>query len=257
MSSKEILESEFEIIPSEAQANPDQEEHIRILLEESFVPKAFEYLNASDCVSEYGVGFLTSRRDVILVHEAVEDANVTLFSTAHPGNWETFEWICFYREGFNTGACRVLLKTIRADIDNWRPYGDMLGSSESGGKVRIKYCLSKPMSQLCRVNFNVLLAVVVVLSNLVKMVVLTYVALYLAPDRLLVLGDSIQSYISCPDLRSRDNCLLGAHDVQSGDDYLESTYDQRRWMAVKPLASVEKRWISPVSNSRLVAGALT
>lgn len=215
---------------------------IRALLEDSGKPGALERLTPSECIDQYAVSFLTSRNDVILVSQVTGDRNITLdwdyVTTTNVGErMESFSWICSGLEIHE--PCRPKLDDIRKKADNWRPNGH-----------RVKYCLSKPITkQLCRVNFNIPLAIGVILSNLVKMVVLVYIAIYLAPDRLLVLGDAIQSFVARPDTYSKQSCLASLRQIRHSPS-------RGSWIGMRVLTRVRKRWLSPVSAMRITVGAI-
>lgn len=233
--SETILDSEFkhvELTSNKYIAEAD----VRSLLEESYNPAAFDNLTASECIGEYGVSFLTSRRDVILVNEPIEGQNLTFYvQIADPMHQQdTFGWIC---SSFDA-QCRPLLDSLRANTTDWQPHYH-----------RVKYCLSRAIDQLCRVNFDIFLAVSVISCNLVKVAILVYIAMYLAPDRLLVLGDAIQSFLTRPDLPSGDNPLLSARHARHF-----SSYNRRPWASVSTLTSVGRRWRTPVSQARWAVG---
>lgn len=217
--------------------------------------KIFNNLTAADCIDQYAVSFLTTRGGVFLVHEFREDLNSTwgndnllgmtsaIFSGAEGGPaYETWNWIC--RGGNHIdGFCQPFLDGIRENASNWSPFDTIEAS--------VIYCLSRPIeNQLCRVNFNIHLATAVIISNLIKMVILGYISLYLAPDRLLVLGDAIQSFLTSPDLYSRQSCLASMRLVQ------ESFRPRRTgWSGARSLFPIRKRWITPVGRRRVGVGA--
>lgn len=223
------------------------------LLTEYSDAKDFDRLDPFDCINEYAVSFLASRGGVFLVHELEEgddflrgrDALLRL-GTARFGNpdivpfEETFGWVCAGLERKSSERCRPFIDDIRSNASSWQPAIDR----------PVKYCLSRPMeNQRCRVNFNIPLAIGVLASNLVKMAILGYVTLYLAPDRLLVLGDAIQSFLARPDPSSSNSCLASIQLVKS-------SFSSKRtpWRGARALLQVTRRWITPVGKKRVRAG---
>lgn len=226
-------------------------------LMDSYRAGELERLTAADCIDEYAISFVTSRDDVILVHELEggkdddsnknSDRNITFHQTAYTQTFiqfsEPFQWICnlTVSDMIYPKPCRPKLDAIREAADNWQP-----------NHHRIEYCLSKPMPQLCRVNFNIFLAVGVILCNLIKMLVLGYIALYLSPDRLLVLGDAIQSFIAHPDLRSRESSLASRKIVRD----TASQAAGKPWTGVRTLQTITKRRLTPVGTTQWTVGVL-
>lgn len=210
----------------------------------------FDKLEVPHCIDQYAVSFLTSRGGVFLVHEVREDLDIMegqdflldwdsakFDSLDSTGLGETFEWIC--RDLGREERCRPLIDGIRNNASNWQPFID----------APVKYCLSKPIeNQLCRVNFNIPSAVSVIISNLVKMFVLGYIALCLAPDRLLVLGDTVQSFLSRPDPCSRQSCLASVQLLRNKRSRV--TY----WKGARVLLPTKKRWVTPVGKKRVRIG---
>lgn len=261
LNSEATRESIFQHTANKTSLDSIQETYLWDLLEDSHKPGNFDDFTAAECIDNYSVSFLTSRRDVILVHEALEDEdsiihwNTTHF--IHGDGCETIGWICSLLGYEPRGGgsrldddiwveppddenelCRSKLGTIRAHADDWRP-----------NSHRIKYCLSRPMRQLCRVNFHISLAIGVIACNLIKMVILAFVVLYLAPGRLLVLGDAIQSFISRPDPFSRGRCLMTARHA------LDMSRHYRRPARATKLVAEQKLWISSVTTARRFLGA--
>jgi hypothetical protein len=230
-------------------------EQVQGLLQSYIDGEKFNELNASSCIDEYAVSFLTSRGGVFLVHELEEDDELLMeqgfllkWKGAYfdnPGSAgfdETFGWICPYLNYQEYERCRPLIDGVRNNASNWQPAVERT----------VKYCLSRPIeNQLCRVNFNIPLAIGVIISNLVKMVILGYIALYLAPDRLLVLGDAVQSFLARPDPFTRQSCLASMRLVR--DSF---TSRGAHWSGARSLFRVSKRWITPVGKRRVGVGVV-
>lgn len=194
-------------------------------------------LTIPECIDQYSVPFMTSREDLILVHDISEPYNATLnwFTTEFSSRGEMFRWICDGADRRSDGMCQIKLGGVKGNATNWRPFG-----------ARVRYCLSRPMEQQkCRVSFNIWLAVGVIICNFVKMCVLTYMVLCLAPDRLLVLGDAIQSFLAHPDPYSMDSSLVSIRHVR--DSYHG---DKGPWQGPRRLDPVQKQWITTLKAGR-------
>jgi hypothetical protein len=69
----------------------------------------------------------------------------------------------------------------------------------------IDYCLSSPIDEHCRLQFSVVIVVVVIFFNFVKMCCM--MATFMEPSPTLVtIGDAIDSFLQRPDPRTAGNC---------------------------------------------------
>lgn len=279
--SEEAVQSALDNIHFAYPNTPERKQDVQNLLEASYRYRDFDNLTVADCITEYRKGFLTSRRDVILVHSfssarqiSIEWDQPTLFTQDE----EIFSWICSFPVHTvhppDQTPCRLRLDAIGANVANWRPHMKYRWSSED---EHITYCLSEPTTDLCRVNFSIYTAVGVVVCNVVKLVILAYTALYLAPDCLLVLGDGIRSFLSRPDIYSKNSCLLSMTSLLYPTDIVFKSAtniselasyilihilyiltpvdrDSKGWAGGRELISIPKRWLSSVSDMRLILG---
>ncbi|PCD39444.1 hypothetical protein FGRA07_00715 [Fusarium graminearum] len=193
-------------------------------------------LTASECINEYGTTFQTKRADVILVFDfsmSKEESNQTyeinsaLSHNVRRGDCiETdYDWICA-NESCDT-PCHFLLPEIKRQPDNWKPY--RLYDN------KVKYCLSQPAPQRCRLNFDITLASIVLVVNFVKAIILAFIAFRPPKEPLFVLGDAIQSFMTRPEENPRGSCLISAHSVRNDlldEPGLVHTAPKRRGAAV-------------------------
>ncbi|KAM5366859.1 hypothetical protein ACJZ2D_010311 [Fusarium nematophilum] len=140
------------------------------------------------------------------------------------------DWIC--GEKHDCGGCRDLLPSVRSQADDWKPFGS-----------RVQYCLSKPVRQVCRVNFSIFVASGIMVANIIKVVILAYVALCPPKEPLLVPGDAIQTFLTTPEQHSRGMCLVSmkcmkAQGIQGCIAPSTAPQSQRRWAA----AASTRRW---------------
>ncbi|RSM05201.1 hypothetical protein CEP52_006400 [Fusarium oligoseptatum] len=207
----------------------------------------WDNITTEECITEYGVAFLTSRSDVILVVDQKPKTNGSnIFDewakyhdlTVGEGCYSTaYSWICPGMECDPQG-CLSELGKYKKEANNWRPYQD-----------RVKYCLSKPREEICRVNFNIPVAIGVIIANAAKAIILLYVAFKPPEEPLLVLGDAIHSFLRKPDPFSKHMCLASIHDVKT----------QGAWASIKPSrwVSTRRRWAAAISRTRwYISGSL-
>lgn len=130
-------------------------------------------LENQDCINAYATTFQTRRASVILVSEdnaimPKPTIERVLESVLVPGAGgqcapHPFEWIC----GGTVSDCDFTTTCVAnwrsLDADNWRPLGP-----------KVSYCLSENADQLCRLQFNRQLGLVVIAFNAAKVLVLAY-----------------------------------------------------------------------------------
>ena len=170
-----------------------------------------------------------------LLFEQRDRSLITRWSGGCPP--DVYDWICpnFSDYDFCAQTCRNLVSGIRERADDWRPFGH-----------RVKYCLSEPATQLCRVNFNIYIAIVALVCNAIKASALAYTAFWPPDEPLLVLGDALQSFTTKPDPFSTGSCLALANDVR-----LSRTW--RPWRGPRRYSMLRKRWGAAISRRRWVS----
>lgn len=193
-------------------------------------------LTTSECINKYATAFQTSRGHVLLVGEPGSDPDwqgiplleYAVIFQASTGS-DAYSWICSNTRIEET--CRGSLPTIKKQADDWRPFD-----------TRINYCLSKPVTERCRLNFSPPLVSIVLVSNALKATILLYTALRPPDEPLFVLGDAIESYLTSPDAFSSDSCLVSAGDVRNGI--------KKDWTGLREWFPVKRRWATAVTKRR-------
>ncbi|EEU37939.1 uncharacterized protein NECHADRAFT_88281 [Fusarium vanettenii 77-13-4] len=165
-----------------------------------------------ECIDAYATGFQTARSDVIVVCDGGSDVfleriydreDVSLYPGMLRGYCRPspFDWIC---EEPDCSLCHDLIADVRKQPENWKPFG-----------YQAKYCLSKPVRQLCRVSFSVFIAGAVLGANIIKAGVLIYVAFNPPEQPLFVLGGAIQTFPETPEPGSKSMRLVSIDRVKN------------------------------------------
>ncbi|KAH6869549.1 hypothetical protein B0T10DRAFT_523593 [Thelonectria olida] len=200
-------------------------------------------LTTTECISKYATAFQTSRGHVLLVGEPGSDPDwqgiplledAVSFYVEWTGS-DAYDWIC-QGNGIE-GTCRSTLPTIKKQADDWRPFD-----------TRIKYCLSKLVTEHCRLNFSPPLVAIVLVSNALKAAILLYTALRPPDEPLFVLGDAIESYLTSPDAFSSDSCLVSTDDLRNGI--------KKDWTGPREWFRVKRRWATAVTKRRWLLSML-
>ena len=166
-------------------------------------------LDNTACIKAYGKDYVSSYGDLLLVSSA---KNITssllawelysLPSTLSPGR-HTYEWICSdYEEKFSPKLARSCdPDEATAKADEW-----------TVGSQPIDYCLSRKIEERCKLQFSLIIMVIVILCNFVKMICMIVIAWKERVTTLVTLGDAISSFLDDPDPSTADCCFADKDD---------------------------------------------
>jgi hypothetical protein len=108
---------------------------------------------------------------------------------------DAYDWICTDTGRMQRDSCSVVCDTLIPELLREPEQWSVMGR-------RVKYCLSIPRDEECRLNYNVYLAIGVVVANLFKALVIAYLALsktHSSDPALITIGDAISSFLQRPD----------------------------------------------------------
>ena len=207
-------------------------------------------LDVRACIDRYAQPFVSSNRHVVLV--SVSNSSTTtpgprIFDSAGGGdvhitgamdgdNLDSHPWICGNWTARNDGSF--------CDIDS-------LGYQEESFQWTIEnrtveYCLSEAVEEHCKLRLSVGIAILVSVLNLLKSILVMFVAFSIKEDLLLNMGDAVASFLRRPDHATQGSCLLAQDEIEkqkTGYVVPQGTrvfHDQR------------KRWFSAVTRRRLL-----
>ncbi|OCT55026.1 hypothetical protein CLCR_02775 [Cladophialophora carrionii] len=190
-------------------------------------PDSWERLDKKACINAYATNFLDNRRTLVLVasnstgqkNESVLDTRLYLFSPDLG-----LDWICT-SDPYMTNKigpladpidrmlpCETYVDRVKAIADQWQPYG-----------YDVQYCLSQRVPGRCSYSGNVPIVAVVVVCNVIKVVVMLFVALRLEDHPLITVGDAVESFLNENDRTTVGLCLLSKKDVT------RSTHSRKSW----------------------------
>lgn len=195
----------------------------------------FQNLTASECFEEYATMLTpTSISRLILVYESDE------YQATLPPGYE-ISWALGHGKPF---------KWMRKDPSTiGQTEGQGAGQGWDAWGYKVKYCLSEPVEEFCRLNFSIYLAIGVMGANIGKCLILTYLAMSLVERRLFVLGDAIQSFTAHPDSYSKGSCLASMR------DFLASSNNDV-WTGERVHISKQRRWRSSLTKTHTTTSAL-
>ncbi|KAB8234257.1 uncharacterized protein BDW43DRAFT_318876 [Aspergillus alliaceus] len=205
-------------------------------LVEKGVNNELYHMNNADCMSAYATNFQSEYGNVLLLTDDFHPNDTDfafliseMVSTPVRGN-NPYGWMCCDTTAYfcnPDGLCRDQLPAIRAHPDNWTVSG-----------YRVKSCLAEKLPGKCKLEYSLTLAVIVIIFNIIKAVIICAVALTMTDLPILTTGDAVASFLKVPQTTPRDNCLM------------------TRKLANKPISSPlpynsnPQRWATAVSISR-------
>ncbi|GAB1196508.1 hypothetical protein APSETT444_005779 [Aspergillus pseudonomiae] len=178
-------------------------------------------LENSACVDAYATAFQSTYGSLILVTGNATPAdhfNLVYTQQVFKTNVAVvgvsgYNWICedleYYKYEWQLTPCITSLPQVQARVaeNNW-----------TVGGYKSEYCLVEEPTPHCKLQYNLYLVVIVIAFNIVKAIVLCYVAFNLKDSPLLNTGDAVSSFLRAPDPYSRDMCLLTMESNQQNHD---------------------------------------
>lgn len=121
---------------------------------------------------------------------------------SNPGYFPSNGWRCPWRRN---ATCNVNdEKEVPADRSQWKPY-----------ESPVRYCIVEKVQEICKLQFNFLIAIIVIVSNVIKAGVIAWVLFrYQSHHALVTLGDAIASFLEYPDRTTRGRCLQSHKQAQ-------------------------------------------
>jgi hypothetical protein len=173
-------------------------------------------LDTMSCLNAYAQNFQTTQGSLLLVvsddSPGFNKGEPTLmyedgesFPTGEFNKCPPFEWICNNDGARCSEPCDFRLGTQRSDVSTWKPF-----------TKEIRYCLSETLEEHCCLQYSVHLAIVVIILNAAKAVMMLYLAFGVKESPLMTVGDAISSFLQESDGHTEGMCLVTKADVRKG-----------------------------------------
>lgn len=161
--------------------------------------KTLERLENNECIQTYSASIVSNRGNVLLVSQYQGSVNSLLaIARSQPSNFlnhiDPSLWV---RVGLPD-------QTINATTARRWAY---TCSDHIATEYPISYCLSTKFEDRCELQFSVAIMVIVITSNFIKFVCMTWMAWKLDSQPLVTLGDAIASFLNQPDSTTDGMCL--------------------------------------------------
>ncbi|KAE8363430.1 hypothetical protein BDV27DRAFT_158828 [Aspergillus caelatus] len=214
-------------------------------------------LENSACVNAYATAFQSTYGSLILVTGSATPAdhfNLVYTQQVFKTNVAVvgasgYNWICedleHHQYEWQLTPCITSLPDVQARVaeNNW-----------TVGGYKSEYCLVEEATPHCKLQYSLYLVVIVIAFNIVKAIVLCYVAFNLKDSPLLTTGDAVSSFLRAPDQCSRGRCLLSMESVRQPSKYSRTmAFDAnpRRWRS----AMSRRRWSLGITCYSVALGA--
>lgn len=200
----------------------------------------YERLEALECIDAYARLLQTKRRNLVLV--AADESYPTStgqlkrYGTDSHVYWvvnfdgvdtiqdtktsQAFRWMCSSINSTDTN-CPVAIQQFKTAPETWTVGGsctsDLCGDA---GRMEImqmtgpiEYCLSERAEQDCKVQWNLSIAALVTILNLLKAALIFYTAFFTKEQPLMTMGDAVASFLEEEDPFTVGMCLASNRDT--------------------------------------------
>ncbi|KAH6879494.1 hypothetical protein B0T10DRAFT_412983 [Thelonectria olida] len=200
----------------------------------------YERLENEECITNYARKLMSDRGEVILILDPSIPDNKTGDIHIWGGDplsssGTAYDWIC---DGSTQEVTTCDVSSV--DPENWKVNAGAVHVEGEERYMRVDYCLSKPVSEHCRLILSIPLLAIVVGCNVLKLVGLALTWLSLDKKPLLILGDALASFLEDPDPATEGQCLLSKPSRQP----VSWEAGPRVWLPKK------HRWATSVSPRR-------
>jgi hypothetical protein len=165
-------------------------------------------LDIEQCIRSYGTMFLSNRSNLLIVggDEAYIDSmfiNNEVIDTIKDDGCavDPVYWICPRYDCKVT--CLNRLNEVLVEPRYW-----------TGAWTGADYCLSQPTEEFCKLQFSLPIAIVIILFNFFKALIMLILAFGLREARVQTMGDAITSFLIQPDHIVFGRCLYNASDFK-------------------------------------------
>jgi len=195
-------------------------------------------LQPSDCISAYSTYYQTTYGSLMLVTDnpnITAGGNLVTQPVMDTSDREVpYAWMCdpYPTDFAEQRNCSLRVPEMQSHPNDWVMYG-----------YKVDYCLAEMLPQTCTLEFSFPLALIVIIANLIKMIVIGVTASYLKCAPLLTTGDAVASFTKRPDEVTEGKCLLSREYVtipQSRDGQLCYNEKPNRWRS----SLSTRRWVA-------------
>jgi hypothetical protein len=185
----------------------------------------FEVLDPDGCIDAYAKTYLSDRRNVVLVSDHIVTGYRSSTNDSISKNsslqyidessqvyelynkYDRYGWLCDYGsldDWDRNGGCSAARAKQQVAIGNF-----------TYNSWPISGCVSEKVEEKCSVDFNLCIAIVVIVANVGKALCIATVCLFLTDQPLLTIGDAASSFLRIPDRTTQGCCLLNRFEIRT------------------------------------------
>lgn len=200
-------------------------------------------LSPTECISAYSTSFLSKKRTLFLVTDFPSSVYGSLLAVGGYAdftvNLNRLSWMCNRTYIDCTSpplVCRDVLPKVLANADDWRPFAFR-------GGPRVQFCLSETVPETCSLQLSLAIILVVIICNMGKTLIMTFIAFKMSWRPLITVGDGIASFLVEPDMTTKNAYRLTTNTTKG----LESSFWSKFMWTSKKLrwfqSSSLRRWL--------------
>ena len=213
----------------------------------------WQRLENKECIKAYSQSFVSARGDVLAVTSDLNTSTPALYITSSDlgvgaGSVGTqYEWICETKESPSPGSQACNVNDVLKNPSTWTLSGvtpnQRVFDSEANvapPNITVDYCLSQPVDERCRLQFSLVIMIVVIICNFLKTTCMLLTVYYHTRQPLVTLGDAVSSFLKNRDPSTENMCLAGKRKFLNGD-----------WKGGSEVWQIQRhRWFSAASTRR-------
>ncbi|RDL38345.1 uncharacterized protein BP5553_02685 [Venustampulla echinocandica] len=202
-------------------------------------------LDNSACIDAYATAYQSAYGSVLVVttditqsskYIVVDQQEVYNPSLENNPGANPYRWLCadLQTTRYSYAQCLTLLPQVRslAADNKWTVSGH-----------HVDYCLVETVPSHCKLQYSLPLVVTVISLNLLKAILMGYMAFWFVDTPILTMGDAVASFLRTPNQFSESKCLLimdsARNPKKCGNGDLIFDGSLRRWRSAIP----RSRWI--------------
>ncbi|KAF3001562.1 hypothetical protein E8E13_009862 [Curvularia kusanoi] len=209
-------------------------------------------LSTEDCFNAYGTQYLSKLGNVYIVQDGPKILSLDVQDTwrdfisfnssslkSEPEIYPSNGWRC---QSWSITCDISNTNEVAADQSKWEPF-----------QRPVKYCLAEEVNERCSLNFSTSIAIIVILSNMIKVLCMSLTLhRYRQHEPLVTLGDAIVNFLNHPDPQTKGRCLYtrGAYETQWNWERYNNVQKDALGVDPEGYNPEHRRWSAAPSRTR-------
>ena len=202
------------------------------------------------CVEIYTAPIISSNSDLILISNYSQPNSSLLWYDLYQDSQLIIDSNLYSKSNSETNCSLPIIRHCDPSGVINNPQDWLIGDTEYEflvdspyNETRIQYCLSKRVEEHCKLQFSLVVMIVVIICNLMKTICMSTIAWKQDPEPLVTLGDAIASFLDLPDVTTEGNCIAEKTWFKQGRTWglHLSRWDPKRLRWFR--AASQRRWI--------------